>query len=124
MISKFEGTVFQRKADGFAFFVSPLGRIWDIGEEMSKFWPDIAQVLNVMGMARHIVNHVIDIKFDDVWVFAIPDVLDGNKAIESLIAKCKDSGCTSVNMVGSDILFENAIEIQNIDFDLAICVHE
>jgi hypothetical protein len=68
VISKFEGTVFQRKADGFAFFVSPMGKIWDIGEEMSKFWPDITQVLNVMGMARHIRDEVIDISFDNIWI--------------------------------------------------------
>ena len=36
MISKFEGTVFQRKADGFAFFVSPMGKIWDIGITRGK----------------------------------------------------------------------------------------
>ena len=87
MISKFEGTVFQRKADGFAFFVSPMGKIWDIGEEMSKFWPDITQVLNVMGMARHIRDEVIDISFDNIWIFAIPDTMDHEIALNQLLEK-------------------------------------
>lgn len=124
MISKFEGTVFQRKADGFAFFVSPLGRIWDIGDEMSKFWPDVAQVLDVMGMARHIVNDVIDVKFDGIWIFAIPDILQGQDAVTKLINKCQETGCTSVNLVGSSNLFANAVQLPENSIDLAICISE
>lgn len=122
MISKFEGTVFQRKAEGFAFFVSPLGRIWDIGDEMSKFWPDVAQVLDVMGMARHIINEVIDIKFDDVCIFAIPDVIQGKAAVEKLVAKCEENKCSSVNLVGSNNLFTEAVELTEVNIDLAICI--
>jgi hypothetical protein len=124
VISKFEGTVFNRKADGFAFFVSPLGRIWDIGDEMAKFWPDITQVLNVMGMARHIVNDVIDIKFDDIWIFAIPDTVEGNQAVEKLLAKCVDNKCQSVNLVGTNNMLTNAMDIPATDIDLAICISE
>lgn len=45
-----------------------MGKIWDVDEDMSKFWPDITQVLNVMGMARHIESEVIDISFDNIWI--------------------------------------------------------
>jgi len=122
MISKFEGIVFNRKAEGFAFFVSPLGRIWEVGDEMSKFWPDITQVLSVMGMARHIINDVIDIRFDDIWIFAIPDTIDGNQAIEKLLAKCADNQCQSVNLVGTDNMFANAMDLPETEIDLAICI--
>ena len=122
MIEKFEGTIFQRKADGFAFVVSVLGRIWDVGEEMSKFWPDVAQVLNVMGMARHIGTEVIDINFDNIWIFAIPDTLGEEEAIQKLIAKCADLGCTSVNVVGSNNLYEKIAEFHDTDLDMAICI--
>lgn len=122
MISKFEGTVFQRKADGFAFFVSPLGKIWDVGEDMSKFWPDITQVLRVMGMARHIEGEVIDISFDNIWIFAIPDSLDHEIALTQLLQKCKDTGCSSINLVGSEKLHELAEKIGETDIDLALCI--
>ena len=122
MISKFEGTVFQRKADGFAFFVSPMGKIWDIGEEMSKFWPDITQVLNVMGMARHIESEVIDISFDNIWIFAIPDTMDHEIALNQLLQKCLSVGCSSLNLVGSEKLYELSNNIADVDVDLALCI--
>ena len=122
MISKFEGTVFQRKADGFAFFVSPMGKIWDIGEEMSKFWPDITQVLNVMGMARHIRDEVIDISFDNIWIFAIPDTMDHEIALNQLLQKCLSVGCSSLNLVGSEKLYELSNNIADVDVDLALCI--
>ncbi len=124
MISKFEGTVFQRKADGFAFFVSPMGRIWDIGEEMSKFWPDITQVLNVMGMARHIRDEVIDISFDNIWIFAIPDTMDHEIALNQLLEKCLSVGCSSLNLVGSEKLYELSNNITDVDVDLALCISD
>jgi len=122
VISKFEGTVFQRKADGFAFFVSPMGKIWDIGEEMSKFWPDITQVLNVMGMARHIRDEVIDISFDNIWIFAIPDTMDHEIALNQLLQKCLSVGCSSLNLVGSEKLYELSNNIADVDVDLALCI--
>ena len=122
MISKFEGTVFQRKADGFAFFVSPMGKIWDIGEEMSKFWPDITQVLNVMGMARHIRDEVIEISFDNIWIFAIPDTMDHEIALNQLLEKCSSVGCSSLNLVGSEKLYELSNNITDVDVDLALCI--
>ncbi len=124
MISKFEGTVFQRKADGFAFFVSPMGKIWDIGEEMSKFWPDITQVLNVMGMARHIRDEVIDISFDNIWIFAIPDTMDHEIALNQLLEKCLSVGCSSLNLVGSEKLYELSNNITDVDVDLALCISD
>jgi hypothetical protein len=124
VISKFEGTVFQRKADGFAFFVSPMGRIWDIGEEMSKFWPDITQVLNVMGMARHIRDEVIDISFDNIWIFAIPDTMDHEIALNQLLEKCLSVGCSSLNLVGSEKLYELSNNITDVDVDLALCISD
>jgi hypothetical protein len=124
VISKFEGTVFQRKADGFAFFVSPMGKIWDIGEEMSKFWPDITQVLNVMGMARHIRDEVIDISFDNIWIFAIPDTMDHEIALNQLLEKCLSVGCSSLNLVGSEKLYELSNNITDVDVDLALCISD
>jgi len=122
VISKFEGTVFQRKADGFAFFVSPMGKIWDVNEDMSKFWPDITQVLNVMGMARHIEGEVIDISFDNIWIFAIPDTMDHEIALNQLLQKCLSVGCSSLNLVGSEKLYELSNNIADVEVDLALCI--
>jgi hypothetical protein len=67
---------------------------------------------------------VIDIKFDDIWIFAIPDTVEGNQAVEKLLAKCVDNKCQSVNLVGTNNMLTNAMDIPATDIDLAICISE
>jgi hypothetical protein len=87
---------FSRKADGVAFIVNTKGVLITGKNTVARTWPDVNLLLTNIGLANH-VEPLIDIYFDPTWLFALRDD-DIKGSLLKMYDKCKEVGCTSVNV--------------------------
>jgi hypothetical protein len=50
--------------------------------------------------------------------------MDHEIALNQLLEKCSSVGCSSLNLVGSEKLYELSNNITDVDVDLALCISD